>query len=130
MKRFAAVMIAALATACVSANVTRLVPTVYAPISPQEVTVLVDVAELMVDTIRYERIAVINLSGDSGGMTDQTDLLNKAREEAAKLGANAIIISGYSQGDYSGYVPNEGSAIAIRYEIVRDTTFVAVPEHK
>ena len=63
-------------------------------------------------------------------MTDQTDLLHKAREEAAKLGANAVIISGYSQGDYAGYTPNEGSAIAIRYEIVRDTTLVTVPEHE
>jgi hypothetical protein len=130
MKRLAAVTIAALVTGCVSANVTRLVPTVYEPISPEEVTVLVDIRELLADTIRYERLAVINMSGDRGGMTDQTDLLNKAREEAAKLGANAIIISGYSQGDSAGYTPNEGSAIAIRYEIVRDATLVTVPEHQ
>ena len=63
MKRLTAVTIAALATACVSAKVTRLVPTVYEPISPEEVTVLVDIRELMVDTIRYERITIINMSG-------------------------------------------------------------------
>jgi len=127
MKPITAFAIAALVTGCVSAKVTRLVPTVYEPISPEQVTVLVDIRELLADTIRYERLAVINLSGDGGGMTDQTDLLNKAREEAAKLGANAIIIGGYSQGDAMGYTPNEGSAIAIRYEVVRDT-ILTVPE--
>lgn len=55
------------------------------------------------DTIRYERLAIINMSGDGGGFTYQTDMLNKAREEAAKMGANAIIVSGYAQGDYSAF---------------------------
>ena len=130
MSRIAVLTVAALVTGCVSANVTRLVQTVYPPISPEEVTVLADIRELMVDTIRYERVAVITMSGDSGGFTDQTDMLNKAREEAAKLGANAIPLGGYAQGDAEGWVPNEGSAIAIRYEVVRDTTVVGMHERR
>lgn len=127
MKRLSLVAIAALVTGCVSANVTRLVQTVYPPIAPGEVTVLADIRELMSDTIRYERLAIINMSGDGGGFTDQTDMLKKAREEAAKLGANAIIISGYTQG--GDYTDNEGSAIAIRYRIVKDTTMSGPREH-
>lgn len=128
MKRLSLVTIAALVTGCVTANVTRLVQTVYPPNAPEEVTVLADISELMADTIRYERLAIINLSGDGGGFTDQTDMLNKAREEAAKLGANAILLRGYTQGDYNALwgtqSDNEGSAIAIRYWIVKDATFV------
>lgn len=127
MKRLSLVTIAALVTGCVSANVTRLVQTVYPPIAPEEVTVLADIRELMSDTIRYERLAIINMSGDGGGFTDQTDMLKKAREEAAKLGANAIVISGYTQG--SDWSDNEGSAIAIRYRIVKDTTMSGRREH-
>lgn len=118
MKRLTVVVIGALVTGCVTAKITRLVPTVYEPISPEEVTVLADISELDADTIRYERLAVINMSGVGGGFTDQTDMLNRAREEAAKLGANAIIFGGYTQGDSE----NEGSVIAIRYVIVRDDT--------
>lgn len=134
MKRLTVVMIAALAAGCVSAQVTRLVQTAYEPIPLEEVTVLADISELDSDTIRYERLAVINLSGDGGGFTDQTDLLEKAREEAAKLGANAILLSGYTSGDYNAFwgtqAPNEGSAMAIRYEIVRDTTEVRFRESR
>ena len=128
MKRFAALVLTLLVVGCVSAKVTRLVSTVYPPIFPEDVTVLADISELYADTIRYERLAIINMSGDGGGFTDQTDLLNKAREEAAKLGANAILLSGYTQGELGDFwdsSPNEGSAIAIRYEVVRDTTELA-----
>lgn len=118
------VLLALLTTACVTAKVTRLgmSPTDYAPISPDEVTVLADISELEADTIRYERIAIINMSGSGGGWTDQDDMLKKARQEAAKLGANAVIISGYTQGDYNAFwgssSQNEGSAMAIRYWFV------------
>jgi hypothetical protein len=117
MKQPFAITMCVLVAGCVSAQVTRLVQTVYPPIATAEVTVLADISELMVDTIRYERLAVINMSGDSDGFTDQADMLNKAREEAAKIGANAIIMGGYAQGNT--FSSNEGSAIAIRYEIVR-----------
>ena len=119
MKQLFAITMLVLVAGCVSAQVTRLVPTVYPPIAPAQVTVLADISELMVDTIRYERLAVITMSGDSDGFTNQADMLNKAREEAAKIGANAIIMSGYTQGSSVTFSSNEGSAIAIRYEIVR-----------
>ena len=38
----------------------------------------------------HTRIAILDARGDSD-MTDEGDLLNKMREEAGKLGANAII---------------------------------------
>ena len=124
MRRLRLVAVTVLATGCVTAKVTRLVQTEYAPVPPEQVTVLVDIIELMSDTIRYERLAVINMSGDANGFTDQTDMLKKAREEAGKLGANAIVISGYDE-NYNWLFDihsDKVSAIAIRYEIVRDTT--------
>jgi hypothetical protein len=67
------------------------------------------------------------MSGDSDGFTDQADMLNKAREEAAKIGANAIIMSGYTQGSSVTFSANEASAIAIRYEIVRTANIPGRP---
>jgi hypothetical protein len=128
MRRLVVVGLALIVSGCVSAQITRLVPTIYPPISPDQVTVLVDISELMTDTIRYERLAVITMSGDGGGFTDQADMLSKAREEAAKIGANAIILGGYEQGDFDALtgasLANEGSAIAIRYTVVQDTTML------
>ena len=126
MRRLGLVPVIVLATACVTAKVNRLVQTEYASGPPEDVTVLVDIRELHADTIRYEQIAVINLYGEGGGFTDRTSLLKRAREEAGKLGANAIILSDQTQdgsGSWVGVVSdNTGSAIAIRYEIVRDTS--------
>ena len=122
MRRLGLVAVTLLATGCVTAKVTRLVPTEYAPVPPEQVTVLVDISELLADTIRYERIAVINLSGDD--FTNQAQMLTKAREEAGKLGANAVIMIGYRREFewLSDGIPDTGSAIAIRYEIMKDTT--------
>ena len=39
----------------------------------------------------YTRVAILNASGDSG-FTNQGQMIDKLREEAGKLGANAIIL--------------------------------------
>jgi hypothetical protein len=115
MKRL--VVLGLVLTGCVHANVTRLGAGVYPPISPSEVTVLADISELASDTIRYERLAIITLSGSSDGFTNAEDLLAKAREEAALIGANAVIFEDYSPGRASAV--SEGRVMAIRYEVVR-----------
>ena len=40
----------------------------------------------------HERIAILSASGDDN-MTNQSQLIDKMREEAGKLGANAIILN-------------------------------------
>jgi hypothetical protein len=114
--RWTVLMVALGCGGCVHASLTTLSPNTYPAISIDEVTVLADISELAVDTIRYERLALIHMTGSSDGLTNAEDLIRKAREEAAKIGANAIVLSGYEPGRVSTI--SEGSAIAVRYWIV------------
>lgn len=72
---------------CVTANVTRLNQTSRPPTTPDQVTVYLDEADIEGE---YEKMAVINLEGASG-WTDESDIYKKAREEAAKIGANGVL---------------------------------------
>jgi hypothetical protein len=112
-----------LLVACVRASVTPLTTETYPPVPVDSVTVLADISELQADSIEYVRVAVINMKGSASGLTDAEDMLRKAREEAAALGANAIIMAGFTQGTYNMATGmgslNEGSAIAVRYWIVK-----------
>ena len=77
-----------LLTACVSVNKSVLDRSMMgSPISRDEVHVYLPGDSLP----EYRRIAILNAKGD-GDMTNEGQMIDKLREEAGKLGANAIIL--------------------------------------
>jgi len=109
-------------TSCVSARIQRLSPVVYPPISAEQVTVFMDPGELRADSIRYDRVALIFTSGSSK-MTSSDQHVRKAREEAAKLGANGVVIQTYDPGGRHNWFwrtssNRESSVMAIRWSTV------------
>jgi len=106
-------------TGCVTANIERLSPVSYPPTSPESVTVFLDPGELRSDSIRYERLALIFTSGSSE-LTSSGSHVRKAREEAAKLGANGLVVQSREAGGRHNWFlgttsPRESSAMAIRW---------------
>ena len=113
---------AAILTSCVTANIQRLSPVAYPPISPEEVTVFMDPGELRADSIRYVRVAMIFTSGSSE-FTNADAHMSKAREEAAKLGANGIVIQTNDPGGRHNWFwgtnsNRESSVMAIHWSTV------------
>jgi hypothetical protein len=108
-------------SACVRAETEFLSPQRYSPIAVDSVTIFTGAAELEPDSIAYERLAMIFLKGDQS-FTDQRDMIRKAREEAAKIGANGIVISTMAEGQYDAFWgvqgDRQGSVVAIRWWIV------------
>lgn len=122
MKRLPAAAMLLAVGACVTAKIEQLSPNTYPPIPPEHVTVFMSPDELRADTIQYERIAMIFTKG-SAEFTDNQKHLRKAREEAAKLGANGIIIQGTEPGGrynwFWGTSSNrEQSIMAIRWNVI------------
>jgi hypothetical protein len=74
---------------CVSAQVLRLgSPQSYPPIAATEVQIFMTEADVKAP---FEKIALIKLKGDSK-YTNETQMVEKAKIEAAKLGANGIVL--------------------------------------
>ena len=74
---------------CVTAEVLRLgAPTQYAPVLASEVQIFMTAEDVPGE---FEKIALIKLKGDSD-FTNETRMIEKAKAEAAKLGANGIIL--------------------------------------
>lgn len=72
---------------CVTASVSRLDNTQRPPLETSEVTIYLEEDDIPGE---FEKMAVIDISGTSG-WTDEEQLYNKAREEAAKIGANGVL---------------------------------------
>ena len=87
-KRVLAVTVALGLTACVTVAKTVLMPDLP-PTSEEIVRVF-----LPGDTVpEHDRVAILTADFNDS-MSDNSDVLNKLRKEAAKLGANAIVIVG------------------------------------
>lgn len=89
MRRFFAVLALVLVAGCVNVGTTLLRPGL-APVSETSVTIF-----LPGDSVpEHERVAI--LEADYNDMMSGTDdVLNKLRAEAAKLGANGVVLAGY-----------------------------------
>ena len=61
----------------------------YAPIDPSQVTVFVSEGDIPGD---YVKVAYISAEG-AHGWTSEEGMVQKAQQEAAKLGANGIVIT-------------------------------------
>ena len=82
------VLMVLLFAGCVTASSTRLDSQVYPPIHPDQVTIYLDEADIPGE---YEKVALITLRGNYQA-TDEAKMFRKARKEAAKLGANGVLV--------------------------------------
>lgn len=114
-------MIATL-TACVGTNHVLIDPSApkLPPISEDSVIIYGSESEL--DQMRFVRVALIDASA-TGDFTDRVDMLKAMRKEAAKLGANGIIVSNIEEPPPAARVAaavfgveteRRGSVIAVR----------------
>ena len=121
MKRLLLLIGVLVVAGCITAKTEFLSPRRFEPIPPDSVTVFAGVAELQADSIGYERLAMIFLKG-SQSFTDQRGMMKKAREEAAMIGANGIIVSSMAEGAYNAFLggenPRQGTIIAVRWWVI------------
>lgn len=106
---------------CVRAHEQYLTPTRYEPVPVEQVTVFLDVSELQVDTLAYERLAIIHLSGDQA-FTNREQMIKKAVEKAAEIGANGVVFMGVEEGrtTYNFFTglntsDRQGEVVAVRW---------------
>lgn len=100
-----------------------------APIDPEQVMIYFD------PPARYEKVAMVE--GDSMGAfafssqakTDKA--IQRMKKQAAKLGANAIILQSQSQRDSGAViVPSGNSAVAISGGMIKNTSGLAIWEDR
>lgn len=82
------VLLLALLTGCISTSTVPLDGAQRAPIHPDEVTIYLDAADVPAG---FEKVAIIYAEGDHAA-TDQARLFKKVRKEAARVGANGVLI--------------------------------------
>jgi hypothetical protein len=122
---------AALLSACVSTNSTMLVPPQkYAPVPEDSVQVFFTEQEITDKGYRYERVALIYASG-SAEYTSESGMVKKLRREAAKLGANGIVLNPIREPGAGAKVvgaifgigtQRKGEVVAIRWWVRADST--------
>ena len=73
---------------CISVNSTRLDSAHYAPTNPANVQVFVAAEDV---PKKCKKIALLSARGATG-YTDESDMIAKVKEEAAKAGADAVLL--------------------------------------
>ena len=73
---------------CVSTSVTPLNNKRYTPVTPADVVLYLDEADIPGS---YEKVAVLYARGDHA-WTDEDQMFGKVRKKAAELGANGVLI--------------------------------------
>lgn len=118
LRRFPAVLAVMAAAACVSVNKSILAPNPTGrTFSEEQVYVYFEDDEIP----EHTRLAILNAEGDVD-TTDESDMIDKLREEAGKLGANAIILGDIEE-------PGTGARIAgavFDVETYRETQAIAI----
>ncbi len=88
--------------ACINAQVTRIgAPVMYNPVMEDSVEVYLAEADI---PCKFEKIAVIHAQGE-GTWTNEDQMIRKAKKEAGKIGANAILITQVNE-------PSAGAKVA------------------
>ncbi len=119
---FVVLILLIIVTGCVSTKATYLNPSMaqYPPVSPDSVRIITSEAEL--DSLIYERIAIIEASG-SGEYTNQIEMIEAMRKKAGKLGGNAVLLPQINEPSAGAKIAGalfgtgterKGNAIAIR----------------
>lgn len=92
LKRFTVPLALVFVTACVSVQKSVLMPGL-APVETTDVQIFFDYDE---NICAHDRVALLNAEGNSS-LTNRGKMIEKMREEAAKLGANGIILMGIKE---------------------------------
>jgi len=118
-KNFVMLVVVALSTACVSVSKSVLTQDYRMnPVERDDVYVFFAYDEIC----EHDRVAILAAEGDEG-LTSEGQMIDKLREEAGKLGANAIILSSVEEpgggervvaAAVGGSAERRGQAIAIR----------------
>lgn len=129
MRRFITIIALLLPLAALAGGSHILLGKKRAPIDPEEVVIYFDPPE------HYEKVAMVE--GDSMGAfafssqakTDKA--IQRMKKQAAKLGANAIILQSQSQRDSGAViVPSGNSAVAISGGMIKNTSGLAIWEDR
>ena len=89
MKKILMVVAVMALSACMHTSAVLLDPSMsYRPVDPYDVVIYLDERDVPYE---YEPIALVHARGDDD-WTDEGDMIEAMREEAAKLGAHGIII--------------------------------------
>jgi len=105
---------------CVHVSAEEIAPNKYAPVAPDSVLVFTGPQELRDRGYEWETIAVLFASG-SADYTSNKGMLSKLREEAAKRGANGVLLGeqkepGFGERLFFGHAAQRKSQImAIRW---------------
>lgn len=83
--------IAAATSGCVHSTVELLAPSRYAATTADSVVVYISVADVAAQHLAYDRVAMLFIRADAH-FTKESAIMRRAREDAAKLGANGIIL--------------------------------------
>ena len=100
--RTAAILTAALLAGCVTVQTARLGTGVIRPAVTQDKVAIYRTTEQVPG--QYEEVALMSASGDYS-YTDEEQMFRKLREEAAKLGANGVILNSITE-------PTTGAKVA------------------
>lgn len=94
MKSGGMLLAALVLSGCLHANSVMLDPmAAYAPVYPDEVRIFLSPRDV---PFEYVEIALVHADGDDD-WHDEADVVEAIREEAASLGAHAVILSGVDQ---------------------------------
>jgi hypothetical protein len=85
------ILVAVTAMGCVRSTTEMLSPARFPPTVPDSVTVFLSVADVDAQGLAFERVAMLFIRA-TAEFTEENAILRRAREDAAKIGANGIIL--------------------------------------
>jgi hypothetical protein len=91
--QYCLILVAVTATGCVRSTIEVLSPSRYPPTFADSVTVFISVADVDAQGLAFERVAMLFIRA-TAEFTQENAIMRRAREDAAKLGANGIILGG------------------------------------
>ena len=85
------ILVAVTAMGCVRSTTEMLSPARYPPTVPDSVTVFISVADIDAQGLAFERVAMLFIRA-TAEFTSENAIMRRAREDAAKVGANGVIM--------------------------------------
>ena len=84
----------------------------YPPTRAESVTVYISAGDVTAQGLEYERVAMIFIRATAQA-TDERAIMHRAQEDAAKLGANGVIMADPRE-PAAGSTDRQGRVLAIR----------------
>ena len=111
---YCSILLAVTAMSCVRSTTEMLSPARYPPTVPDSVTVFISVADLDAQGLTYERVAMLFIRADAT-FTNESAIMRRAREDAAKVGANGVIMGEAREpGQFFWSSDRQARALAVR----------------